>query len=219
MTPAAATAAVELYYEDHDVQEAQAAVRTVADEARELEITDDASDLVAKTLLGQVTTARKRIEALKKRWLDPLNQQVKLIRGDFDAMAAPATEAEQILRSKVAVYYREKQEAARREEERLRKLAERRNEKAVLRAVARGEELPPPVIPMPSIAAPAKTTRTATGSAVTMRKVWKWRVLDEAQIPREYFTLDEKKLNAVVKAGLREIPGVEVYETEEVTVR
>lgn len=206
-------------YEDHDVREAQAAVRTVADEARELVIHDDASDLAAKTLLGHVTSARKRIEALKKRWLDPLNQQVKLIRGDFDAMAAPAAEAEQILRGKVAVYYREKQEAARREEERLRKLAEKRQEKAIAKAEAKGEEPPLPVIPMPTIAAPAKTTRTETGSAVTMRKVWKWRVVDEQQIPREYFVLDEKKLNAVVKAGLREIPGVEVYETEEVTVR
>ena len=214
-----ATAAVELYREDHDVQEAEQLARTVADEARELQIVDDASNVVAATLLSQVTSTRKRIDALKKRWLDPLNQQVKLIRDDFTAMAAPAAEAEQILRGKVQVYYREKQEAARREEERLRKLAEKRQERAVAKAEAKGEEPPAMDIPMPSVAAPAKTTRTETGAAVTMRKVWKWRVLDEAQIPREYFVLDEKKLNAVVKAGLRQIPGVEIYESEEVQVR
>ena len=206
------------YRNDEEVQAAETEVRTIADAARELEIRDEATNAVALDMLSQARKAHKRIEALKKRWLDPLNQQVKLIRGDFDAMAAPAAEAETILRNKVRRYDDEKEAARKREEERIQRLAEKRQERAIAKAEARGEEPPEMNIPMPIVPVAPKTTRTEAGS-VTMRKVWKWRVTDETQIPREYFVLDEKKLNGVVAAGLRTIPGVEIYEDKQVQVR
>lgn len=43
------------------------------------------------------------------------------------------------------------------------------------------------------------------------RRVKKWRVVDEARIPRDYWTLDEKKINAATKAGIT-VPGIEAYE-------
>jgi len=220
-----ATTAIELapYRDDEEVLAAETQVRTIADEARELTITDEATNVVALDMLSSVTKARKQIEALKKRWLDPLNQQVKLIRSDFDAMAAPAGEAEQILRTKTGAYRAKVAEAARKEQERLRLLAEKRQERAAERAEAKGVE-PPPVMPIvPTVAPPAKSVATDSGAKITYRKTTHFEVTDASQVPKQYWTLDEKKIGAAVRAGIATpdspIPGVRIWVTEEPVVR
>ena len=211
------------YRSDSEVIEAQSAVVTIADEARALEITDEATNSLALDMLSQVRKAGKRIDGLKKRWLDPLNAQVKLIRSDFDEWAAPAKEADAILSKKTSAYRFKVTETARREQERLRLLAEKRQERAVERAEERGVE-PPPVQPIiPTVAPPAKSMATESGSKITYRKQTHFEVVDAAQVPREYWTLDEKKIGAAVRAGIatpeNPIPGVRVWVTEEPVVR
>jgi hypothetical protein len=186
--------------------------------AREIQIRDDESDAEAKQFLVQVTTARKRWDELRTWFVGPLNNQVKAINNLFKAQAAPVDEAENVLRGKVGVYFRARQEAARKEQERLRKLAEARNARQAVRAEERGEEPPAPIFPLPTVAAPLKTTHVDSAS-VTVRKVWRFRVVDPAQVPDEYKVVDERKIGAVVKAGIRNIPGVEIFEIEEVAVR
>lgn len=68
---------------------------------------------------------------------------------------------------------------------------------------------------LPENAPAPKTERTADAKA-TFVKVWKARVIDEAAVPREYLRVDTAKIDKVVKAGLRNIPGIEVYEEEQV---
>jgi hypothetical protein len=221
------------YRKDAEVQEAEVQLRSVADDARELVIVDDASNAVALDLLSRVTKAGKRIDALKKRWLDPLNAQVKLIREDFTNMAAPAKEAEGILRQKTGAYraqvaeeQRKAIEAARKEEERLRKLAEARQERAEERAAAQGIEPPQPAPFVPVIAPPAplaKSVETDNGAKVTYRKQIHYAVVDSDAVPREYLCVDEKKLGAAARAGIitpENCPaGVRVWVTEEPVVR
>jgi hypothetical protein len=211
------------YRNDAEVQAAETEVLTIVDVARELEITDEATNARALDMLSQARKAHKRIEALKRRWLDPLNAQVKLIRDDFTAMAAPAKEADEILSRKTSVYRMKVAEAARKEQERLRLLAEKRQAKAVERAEAKGVE-PPPIVPIvPTVAPPAKTVETDTGAKVTYRKQTHFEVTDASLVPREYWTLDEKKIGAAVRAGIatpdNPIPGVRIWTTEEATVR
>lgn len=222
MTPTAALA-LATYQEDQEVLEAQSEVRTIADEARELMIVDEATNGAALTMLSQARKACRRIDELKKRWLDPLNDQIKLIRGDFDAMAAPAKEADGILSRKTSEYRFKVQEAARKEQERLRLLAEKRQAAAAARAEERGVE-PPPIMPLvPTVAAPAKTVATDDGSKITYRKQVHFEVINAALVPDEFKTVDEKKIGAAVRAGIytpeTPIPGVKIWITEEATVR
>jgi hypothetical protein len=186
--------------------------------AHEIEIVDDASDLEAKQFLVQVTTARKRWDELRHWFVDPQNAHIKAINNLFKAQASPVDEAESVLRGKVGVYFHTRQEAARKEQERLRKLAEARNARQAVRAEERGEEPPALIFPLPTVATPEKTTHTESGS-VTVRKVWRFRVVDPTQVPDEYKVVDERKIGAVVKAGIRNIAGVEIFEIEEVAVR
>lgn len=214
--------ALATYQEDQEVLEVQTQARTIADDARELVIADEATNSRALDMLSQCRKASKRIDALKKRWLDPLNDQIKLIRSDFDAMAAPAKEADQILSRKTSDYRMKVQEAARKEQERLRLLAEKRQERAVAKAAERGVE-PPCVIPLvPTVAAPAKTVATESGT-VTYRKQTHMEITDANAVPREWCCPDEKKIGAAARAGIithENCPaGVRVWVTEEATVR
>ena len=211
------------YTDDEEVLAVQSEALTVADHARELVIIDEASNGLALDMLAQCRKAGRRIDALKKRWVDPLTAQVKLIRDDFDAMAAPAKEADQILSRKTSAYRMQVQEAARKEQQRLRLLAEKRQAAAEAKAEVRGVE-PPPVMPIvPTVAPPAKTVATDSGAKITYRKQTHFEIVDPARVPREYWTIDEKRVGAAVRAGIatpeNPIPGVRIWITEEATVR
>lgn len=211
------------YQDDQEVIEVQTEVRTIADEARDLTIVDESTNSTALDLLSQARKYTRKIEALKKRWLDPLNAQLKLIRSDFDEMAAPAKEADQILARKTSEYRMKVAEAARKEQERLRLLAEKRQAAAAAKAEAKGMEAPPVVPIVPTVVPPAKTVETDCGAKITYRKQGHFEVVDAAAVPREYLSVDEKKVGAAVRAGIatpeNSIPGIRIWITEEATVR
>lgn len=63
------------------------------------------------------------------------------------------------------------------------------------------------------------TIRAANGASAGVRKTWKATVVDPFEIPREYLAVNEKAINAAVKNGVREIPGVVIEQVEGLTVR
>lgn len=56
-------------------------------------------------------------------------------------------------------------------------------------------------------------------AGVSVSKVWKWELVDPNQVPAEYWSIDPAKLDAALKNGVREIPGVRVYEDARVIAR
>jgi len=50
-------------------------------------------------------------------------------------------------------------------------------------------------------------------------KKWVWELENEQLIPREYLSLDEKKIESAIKNGVRNIPGIKVFEKEEISMR
>jgi hypothetical protein len=64
----------------------------------------------------------------------------------------------------------------------------------------------------------AKKTAPAI-SGVSVREVWKWDLSDESKVPMEYYSLDHSKIDAAVKSGKRDIPGIRVYQDAQVAVR
>jgi hypothetical protein len=53
---------------------------------------------------------------------------------------------------------------------------------------------------------------------VATRSILRWRVVDAALIPREYYSLDEHRVSAAVRDG-DAIPGIETYYEETVIAR
>jgi hypothetical protein len=68
-----------------------------------------------------------------------------------------------------------------------------------------------------SAPATAAATTKLAGTAGTKR--WKATVVDAALVPREYLIVDERLLNAAVKDGVREIPGVQIEQVDGLAVR
>ncbi|HAM58782.1 MAG TPA: hypothetical protein DCQ64_26570 [Candidatus Rokubacteria bacterium] len=211
MATTAETVELQVIEQDERVQELSQGSIELLQRAQSITITDDESDLEAAEFLAQVKTARKRIEELRHWFTDPLEAQKKAIIARFKATDAPLDRAEKIVGGKHIAYTQAKEEANNREQERLRKLAEAKQARQAARAEEKGLEAPPVVIPMPTIAAPQKTIHTSAGS-VTVRKVWRHQVVDFAALPEEYKIADDVKLGKVVRAGVREIPGVRIYE-------
>ncbi len=184
--------------------------------ANDLVVFDDESLTRATNMLGRVATLKKELEERRKFFVGPLNEQVKRINDLFRSLAAPLDRVDQILRDKVLAYRREQERRRREEEERLRKLQEAEQKKLEKKAEKKGLEPPPPPAPV-VLAGPARTVSADLGKA-TVRVVWDFEIVDPSQLPREYLIPDVAKIRAVVRAGVREIPGVRIYQTEQLAV-
>jgi fused signal recognition particle receptor len=66
--------------------------------------------------------------------------------------------------------------------------------------------------------APVAPLSSSSGS-VASRKRWVAEVVDATKVPREYWAVDQKKINQAVRDGVREIPGVRIQQVDELAVR
>ena len=57
------------------------------------------------------------------------------------------------------------------------------------------------------------------GGVGSTRKRWTFRVEDMSKIPLEYLEINEVAVNAAIRAEVREIPGLEIYQKETMQVR
>lgn len=203
---------------DAQVLDVRASTNGLLAEAELLTITTDAEDAYAKTLLVQATASAKRIDALRRRFTDPLNAQVKSINADFAPMLDTAKEAAAILRRKTGLYF----DAQRAEAERVALAAQRAAEAEQAQAAAKAAEngLPVPLaaVPLPTAAVPARST-VIGGARVTTREVWRFEVEDVTKLPAEYVVADEVAIGRAVRAGARSIPGVRIFSETTQTVR
>ena len=57
--------------------------------------------------------------------------------------------------------------------------------------------------------------KTASGG-VKVVKVWSWIAEDMALVPRDLFVLNTAEIDRLVREGVRIIPGIKIYQKEEV---
>jgi len=71
---------------------------------------------------------------------------------------------------------------------------------------------------VPEVDIKQENTVHSESGAARMRKVWKFEIENEKQIPKAYLTVDEVKIRKAIKGGVREIAGVRIYEDEQVGI-
>jgi len=83
---------------------------------------------------------------------------------------------------------------------------------------AKAAEIEAPVVLSPVIPKQESVTRTEAGAAY-QRKSWEFEVVTLEEVPREYLILDEKHVRDAVRMGIRQIPGIRIFETTKTVIR
>lgn len=200
-----------------EVVELTAEASSLEQKAKAIIVNDDVSAGEATNLLSFIATAKKKLEERRKFFVKPLNDQVKKVNDFFKGYNAPLDKADKTLRGKVLAYRQEVQRKQREEQDRLRILAAKEQERLEKKAEKKGEPVPAPII-VPAAPPQESTIKAAMGSA-TAKLIWTFDITDAAQVPREYLVVDPMKIRAAVKMGTREIPGVNIYSEEQLSVR
>jgi len=190
------------------------AMRALAKQIQDKPITgkDYATDVT--NLVGQASNMLKELEKWRKWAIGPEDTYVRNINAEVRKAATLAKKIKDLGKQKVADWksiaeLERRKEIKRQEEERKRVQAAIKKE-----AEEAGVEAPElPAAPAVVKEAEIKVT-TETGAGVHTRKDWVWNLVEIKDVPLEYMMLDEKKLNSAVRAGVRNIPGIHIYQKE-----
>jgi hypothetical protein len=182
------------------MQEAATALE-IHDDEGEKSAVDSAAK--AKRLVTDLENQRKKVIAQPDRFVRDVNAFVRVFRKPLD-------EVVEVLRGKIGQHQYAKEVERRKVEAAMREEAAKLQAKLKAEAAQAGIE-PPPVMPVPA-PRPDSITRTESGASASIRTAWTAEITDPDQVPREYCSPDQAKITQAVKAGIREIPGVKIFE-------
>ena len=178
----------------------------------------------------------KDVNNLAKSFTEPLDAAERDLKGKIsqyqtklrleqERKAAEAREAARKVQEAYEAEQRKIREAAeakaREAAEALKKETDAAARAALERTIAEeteAAEAPIQVAVAPVIPEIPKAVRTETGSA-HQRMTWEFEVVDKSMVPPEYLMVDEKAIRQAVKAGIRQIRGVRIYEQSSTTFR
>jgi hypothetical protein len=198
----------------------RAEVDTMPDTARALTIVDDRSFHTGATLLRRIKTLRDAIDRLFAPHITRAFEAHRALVADRKRLERPLAEAEAVLKAHLAAYT---------VAEERRRAAEARRQTAAA-AEARASQIWAEVEQLEATGYHAEAADLATAlvtttdaivvaptpvaaDGITSRVIWKYEVVDAAQVPPAYLTIDHRKLGAAVRAlkGSVPIPGVRMW--------
>lgn len=193
---------------------------------RASEIANEGDNLKACEMLKNINVYTKTVKSLKAEEEKPVKSALKEISDKYKNALDFLTEAEKILRSKIADYAELKLEklnliasSAQKtaEEEALRKLDELQ---ALRESAGQYDEVTQAAI-ISSIDSKVnavidnseiKIDNTLGNSAASFRKYITFKIVDIQKVPAEFLSVDTKVVNTAIRNGVREIPGLEIVE-------
>jgi hypothetical protein len=192
--------------------------------AKTMAVTDNVSANFAIETGKTIKEYQKKIEDLRKALVGPYNTKVKEINDYAKLIAKPLDEVETHLKKQLSAFA-DAQRKIREEEQRKldaqREAAKKKMEEEIAAATSGVDD---------SLEKLALAARTASehkpilaeiksqekeieATAIKgVRVTWKSEITNEALVPREYLIVDQKKINAAIAAGARDIPGVRIFE-------
>ncbi len=187
---------------------------SIINKAKEISIVSTETLQVAVSITAEIKDVKKRVEEIRKFFVNPLNNQVKEINLKFKPFTDILDKTEAEVKSKMTEYQAEQEKICYAEEERIRKLQQKEYEKQIKKAEKKGDDIPPPPPPI--------KLETEKVEGLQMRKIWVAEIEDIKLIPEIVLydlinTEDGQEvlnsyLNKLAKAGVRTIAGVRIYE-------
>jgi len=205
---------------DVELAEAEEQVRQIVSvaEITEVRITVPGEYQKAGDLLTKIKGRAKDLDKLRRSLTRPLDDAKKRIMALFAAPQEKLASAERLVKRSMLDWNAEQERIRRKEEERLRKQAEEERLREIEEAEKDGDDEKLVSLMEAPVAAPKLVTQAPKAEGVSIRKVWKWRTVDETAIPREYLIVNEKALTSLATSakGTVKVPGVEFYQEETV---
>lgn len=176
--------------------------------------------------LRTIKSMQKEVETQRTDITGPMVRAQRAANDFFRPFADRLKKAETAVKRAMGVWKAEQDRIAREEqrkrdkaareerEEKERQANEARSKGRHARAASLEDQASQTVAPVVESQAP-KT------EGVSYRTVYKFRIVDETQVPRKYLVVDETKIRKVVQALGKdaEIPGVEIYPEQVVAAR
>ena len=197
-------------------------IALLSTQAQTLIVQDEVTFAGAADFLSKVKVRIKRLDAMKEDLTRPFADALKEARNKFKMMSEPYEQMEASLKSKMNAYIQLKEAQAQKEAYEAKLKADEENNKRILEqkeAEAKGEPVKEvEMVEAAQVEAPKTQVRTESGMAYVQKR-WKARITDEKIVPREFLGVDQVKVNDAIKSGVREIPGIEIFEESTVAVR
>jgi hypothetical protein len=190
--------------------EANSLSARMAGEAALLVVDSQESALQAGRMLVQLKQATKQVEEKRKYLVAPLKEHIKRIEALFRPTLDRLAEADQQLRRKLLDW--EERVRAEAEAERARLLAEAQEAQAEGEAEVAIEKA------SEAASLTVEKTKLLDEGSIQTKQVWTFEVEDLGKVPPEYFSLDETKVRAAIRAGVREIPGLRIFQKLQLAV-
>lgn len=211
-----ATPILDLDVAKRDLSPYREQIANMVKEAMALTVENDETNAMANELGNQAKKLNKTIEAEKKRIIEQPNDFIKAVRNFCKSFQDQLAKVEYTLKQKITTYQTKRELERRKAEEEARKATEALQKKIDKEAKQAGVEAPK--IETPVIPEPSKVTRTDSGTS-HIRKEWTFEITDPGNVPREYMKVDEQAIRKAVKAGIREIAGVRIYQETKTVFR
>ena len=166
---------------------------------REIKIITQNDYLKAGDILKLCKDKLKDLDNERKTYTKPLDESKKLIMAKFNETTEPLQKYVDKISSEMDKFYRVEQAKIAEENKRL-------EAEAIKSAKKSDTDIIVPVVES------IKTTRGSC-STTTMIERWSFSIVNPDEVERQLCSPDEKKLQGLVDAGIREIKGVRVFNT------
>ena len=185
--------------------------------AQKLRVQDRDGQVAATNLAAELKKIAKTVENARKNYTGPVNEHLQAVNGLAKEISAPLDEGLRHLTGQLNSYASQVELERRKAEAAARRQAEEEQKRLDAEAKAAGVEAPlvPEVLPAETKTA---AVRTEAGTSY-QRKTWTFEVVDPAKLPREYMVLNESAVRAAIKNGVRNIPGLKIFETAQTVIR
>jgi hypothetical protein len=202
-------------------------LKTMAQRLKDFDIGAENAEFVISDIASRCQAARDHAKDRRERELAPYVPEVKAIKerwkplvDGFDMIFRKAKSlGADVLRRKRAEQERLRREANKKLLAAQKAAAKKKTEAALAKQKETIETLKEEVDALPPEGAPlgVKTDETTLYS----RKTWKWETKDVKKVPDTYVQrmVDTKKVDLAVKNGVRQIPGIRIWEDEEMVSR
>lgn len=194
----------------------------------DVEIASNEQYAEAGEWLKEISGRIKDLEAMRLELTRPLDkikkQWIEWFARPLDKLKA----ADGAVRGSMRAFMAEQEKLRLAEERRLQELAEKEAKKleaAAKKAEAKGQEEKADQLrekaEQAAAVVPVVASKVEKVAGVALKQYWKFKIVDEALLPREFLCPDEKKLgeHARLTKGQAPIAGVEFYCSEDFSVR